>query len=342
MTNPPTIEDLLEAARRRIEVEPEEIDEARTRRNAIGAALRDEFPGSRVYVNGSLAHGDALTPLSDVDLGVVVPDPDHEYGPGKRGPRALQDRAADAIRSELKDTYGDLRVQVEGNKRSVKIWFRDPVHPGGPDFTADVIVAIDDPAAPGLYIPRYATWDKSHPERHTQLVLAAIKDSEVRFARVVRLLKHWDRHRSTPPLCSWHIKVLGLDCLDTPGSLRDGLVDWFEHTERAIQDGPTPDPAHVGPDIETVVPKTEALRHVRNAIDGLREAIELEDAGWHTLAHDKLAKLFNDAEMLPAPPRHEVEEQEAERLRHRRDADRHAHTRPRPALAPPPVRSWSW
>lgn len=339
MTEPPSIEKLLDQARRRIEVEPEEIDEARDRRAAITAALRDEFTGSRIYYNGSLAHGDALTPLSDVDLGVVVPDPEHAHGPGKRGPRALQNRAADAIRRDLKDTYGDLRVEVEGRKRSIKVWFRDPVHPGWPDFTADVIVAIDNPHGAGLHIPRYASWDRSHPEMHTQLVLEAIDTSKSRFARVVRLVKHWDRRRTAPPLCSWHIKVLALSSLATPGTLKNGLQDWFTHAERALQDGPTPDPAHVGHDIDTAVPRTEALRLIRTAIGLLGEAIELEDAGWSALAHDKLAKLFNDPDMLPAPPAHLVEQQEAERIRWRRDVPQQRDRRP---AATPLVRSWSW
>ncbi len=71
-----TLESLLTAGRKRVEVTEPELKEARERRDDVGAALRKAFPGARVYVNGSVAHGDALTPLTDVDVGVVVPDPD--------------------------------------------------------------------------------------------------------------------------------------------------------------------------------------------------------------------------------------------------------------------------
>src|SRR5688572_13695389 len=94
-----TLENILNAARIRIQVSDEELAEARKRRAAIASVLRAEFPGSRTYVNGSIAHGDALTPLTDVDLGVVVPDPDNQYGPGLKGPKDLKARAADAIRT---------------------------------------------------------------------------------------------------------------------------------------------------------------------------------------------------------------------------------------------------
>ncbi|MCR2812978.1 hypothetical protein [Microbacterium sp. zg.Y1084] len=85
MNEYPTIEKVINDARARIEVTKAEIDEARKRRTAIVAALKKEFVGSRHYFNGSVAHGDALTPLTDVDLGVVIPNPGGVYGPGNRG-----------------------------------------------------------------------------------------------------------------------------------------------------------------------------------------------------------------------------------------------------------------
>src|SRR5689334_8389551 len=106
---------VLKDARERIQVDDDELTEARRRRGLLATALRREFgPGSRTYVNGSIAHGDALTPLTDIDLGVVVPNPDAEYGPYANGPTKLQDRAANAIRDALKDEFPGLRVIVGG------------------------------------------------------------------------------------------------------------------------------------------------------------------------------------------------------------------------------------
>jgi len=339
----PSLEDLLEQARHRIEVTDPELDEARKRRNAIAAALRQEFPGCRIYFNGSLAHGDALTPLVDIDLGVVVPDPQHRHGPGGRGPRELQDRAAEAIRAGLKPLYGDLRVEVEGRKRSVLVRFRDPVRPGWADFTADVIVAIDNPGLPGLFIPRYDTWDRSHPEKHTDLVLAAIERTKVSFPRAIRLLKHWARHLNEPPLCSWHIKALALDCFTRPTTMLDALQVWFTYAAEALNQGDTPDPAHVGPGIKTPQSRQETVRQLAAAARQLQEAITLEREGWHVLAHEELAKLFGDPEMLPRPALSVVRAEEAARLRARSVDDR------RRALssvttgsaARPAVRSWA-
>jgi hypothetical protein len=307
-----TLEQLVNIARRRIEVTDDELAEARKRRTALGDALRREFPGSRTYANGSLAHGDALTPLTDVDLGVVVPDPAREFGPGKKGPRELKERAANAIRRELKAEYGDLAVEVKGRKRSILVRFRDPVSPRFPDFTADVIVAIDNPVAPGLYIPRWDSWDRSHPERHTELVVTANEATNAGFARLVRLVKHWSR-RHDKPLCSWNIKALALGCIAQPTELIPGMATWLRHAIEQLAIGETPDPAGVSGPIKLNEPRSEVLRKLRRALESLELAIQLEIEGYHVLAHRELAGFFNDPDMLAAPDPDDVLIEEARR-----------------------------
>jgi hypothetical protein len=293
-----TLEQTLDQARRRIEVSKAELDEARRRRDQIRAALRLAFPGSRTYVNGSIAHGDALFPLTDVDVGVVVPDPDHRYGPGRRGPKELKDRAAEAIRTALAAEYPNLRIIVEGRKRSILVSFGSSVTQTEKDFTADVIVAIDNPTGAGLYIPRYDQWDRSHPEMHTTMVRAAVKSSDVAYARVVRLLKHWSRCHDKP-LCSWHIKALALGCLTRPISQLAGLLTWFDHAITDLRLRDTPDPAGVAAPIKTKMPRTQLVEKLIKARDQLAYAIALEEAGYDVLARDELAKFFNDEVMLP-------------------------------------------
>ncbi len=317
----PTLEQILDYGRRIIQVARAELDEARSRRNAIATALRAEFPGCRIYINGSVAHGDALTPLTDVDLGVVIPNTDGTYGPGKRGPRDLKQRTANAIRTALKPTYGDLAVEVEGRKRSILIRFRDPVAPGRPDFTADVIVAIDNPHGAGLHIPRWDSWDRSHPERHTDLVLAAIETTDVAYARIVRLLKHWARCHDKP-LCSWHIKALALGCITEPTMLVDGLRTWFGYAAGRLAIEDTPDPTRVAAKpLKTNKPRTEVVRRLRDATERLERAIALENAGYDVLAQDELARLFNDEAMLPRPNQDLVTEQETVRVTAERAKD---------------------
>jgi hypothetical protein len=300
---PPSIAELLEQTRRRIEVTDEELKEARRRRDLLGAALLDEFPDSRIYVNGSVAHGDALDPLTDIDLGVVVAEAKYTHGPGKKGCADLQKRAATAIRAALTEEFPDLRVEWKARKRSILVRFHKAVTAGQDDFTADVIVAIDNPDGEGLYIPRHAGWSRSHPEKHTQMVRTANKTTRYTYARIVRLLKHWNR-RNQKPLCSWNIKALALFCLLAPVSMADGMLAWFNYAIKELDKGLTRDPAGVAEtpiSINENMSRTEVVDRLKRDRAGLLRAVELEKAGYPLQAHEELAKFFNDKEVLPSP-----------------------------------------
>lgn len=301
-----TVEDALNAARLRIQVTPEELVEARKRRDSLAAALRREF-GGRTYVNGSIAHGDALNPLTDVDLGIVIPDPGDRYGPGLRGPGELQERAAEAIRRELKAKYPKLRVEHMGRRRSILVRFGDPVTPGQVDFTADVITAIDNRNGAGLYIPNYRSWDRSDPERHTALVTNANAVTRSTFARGTRLMKHWNRTHDKP-ICSWNVKALALGCITAPVTMTRYISTWLTHAIAQLSVGETPDPAGVsGPiKINEKFTRLQVVAELRRAQADFELALQYEREGYPILALNQLAIFFSDSAMMPKPDQDEV------------------------------------
>lgn len=310
------LEDLLNEARLEIAVDDAELEEARDRRAKIAKALEDAFPGSRTYVNGSIAHGDANTPLTDVDLGVVVGDAD-DYGPKGEPATKLMELAREAIRDQMADDYQKLRIEVADRKRSVLVRFGDPVTPGQADFTADVIVAIEHGTEPGLWIPNNDIpegWDRSHPERHTELIHAANAATESTFARTVRLLKHWrDTHtRDEHPMCSWNLKALALECIaDEPTTLLDALGCFFTHAADAIKTGLTKDPARVSGPIKLPLARTEAARRLREARDNIKTATENENSDRPALAQHSLSLVL--PEIVPDSPRKRQMKEEAQR-----------------------------
>ncbi|VTU41417.1 hypothetical protein H4P1_00049 (plasmid) [Variovorax sp. PBS-H4] len=340
----PALRKVLREARERIQVNPDELKEARRRRDLIRYVLRQEFGSdSRTYTNGSVAHRDALTPLTDVDLGIVVPNPDGEFGLYANGPGKLQDRAANAIRDKLKEEFPSLRVyNSEKRKRSVFVSFGAPVDPDEKDFTADVIIALDHPWA-GLWIPNHDSWDRSDPETHTRLVREAHKSSNDNFARTIRLLKHWSR-RHSKPLCSWNIKALGLASLSEDMDQLDGMMAWFDHAINDLAWRDTPDPAGVAGSISIPGDRTELVRKLTAARAKLKEAIDYANDGYDVLAVQALATFFNDRDMLPPPP-----EEEATKQQVKRQADLRAKTATTASavVAAPlvrdrtPVRSWA-
>jgi hypothetical protein len=310
-----TVETALNVARSRIEVTRAELDEARRRRSELAAALKREF-GGKGYVNGSIAHGDALNPLTDVDLGIIIPDPDGRYGPGLRGPAELQQRAADAIRRDLGPSYPKLRIEHLNRRRSILVRFGDPVTAGQPDFTADVITAIDNRFGAGLFIPNYSTWDRSDPERHTQMVKDANSRTQASFARGTRLMKHWNR-KHDKPICSWNIKALALDCITSPVSMTDYITTWLDHAIERLSIEETPDPAHVaGPiRINEKYTRPQVVAELRQAKADFDRALQMEREGYPLLALDQLATFFGDQAVMPRPDSEEVKREARQRWR---------------------------
>ncbi|GAA4893133.1 hypothetical protein [Actinomycetospora straminea] len=291
---PSFLDELLDAGRGRIEVPDPVLAEARRRREQIVAALRNAFPGAAVYFNGSVAHGDATDPLADIDVGVILsPVAADGYGPYGLGPLPLMEDARDAIREHLKDDYPKLVVTVAGQRRAVLVRFGDPVTPGQPDFTCDVIVALPHPEQ-GLWIPNTeiaAGWDQADPVEHTRLIHQAIADTNVVFARVVRLLKHW-RDRHGDPLCSWNIKALALDCITVPMPPTVALQTFFDHAARDLAARYTPDPAGVAGPVQPTFDREHAVTRLRRAREIITEALEHQRAARLASAQQKLHTLL--------------------------------------------------
>ncbi|WP_151478235.1 nucleotidyltransferase [Streptomyces albicerus] len=303
MVHKESLASLVDEGRRKIQVTDEELDEAKRRRRLLATSARRAFPGSTSYFNGSVAHGDANTPLTDVDLGVVLAEEDAEpYGPGKKSALALMETVRDVIHDDLDEEFPALTIEVIGRRRAVLVRFGEPVTDGQPDFTADVMTAIPHPSGRGLYIPNTKTadqWDRADPITHTKMVLKAIKDTKVVFARTVRLLKHWNGTHSKP-MCSWNIKALALGCLDEPMPLIDALQVFFTYAAAEIDKGPTPDPAGVAGPIPLNMPRHEVHKRLCTARDYVDLAIEHEAAGrplsaQHAL-HQVLPELVPDAD----------------------------------------------
>lgn len=334
-----SLEELLEAARKLIAVEDDELAEARRRRQLLSSALKKAFPGSTVYFNGSVAHGDANTPLTDIDLGVIVRGAESDYGPGLLGPLMLMERARDAIRADLAKEFPNLRVTIEGQHRAVLVSFGDPVTPGTKDFTANVIVAVDNVQGAGIFIPNLPeeSWESSDPQEHTRLVLDANKKTLSTFAHLIRLLKHWNLRHGVP-LCSWNLKALALECIESPLALAKALDIFFKHAVVSLSAGPTEDPAGVSGTVDMNLTKTEVISRVEGGADRIARAMAAENDGRHVMAQHCLSQLLPD--IVPDVDPDDLREEEADRLEEETRGRRSTGVGAGSAVALPATRAW--
>lgn len=337
---PRKLQDLLDDARGEIAVTDEELTEARDRRDRIKNALRKVFPGSDTYDCGSVAHGDANTPLKDVDTGIVVDGGEEDHGPNGQGPLALMEQARNAIQDELGDDYPNLRVTVEGQTHAVEVSFGDPIDPDEDDFTADVIVTVDNTDGVGIYIPDLPNdgWERSHPIEHTRLMREGNRSTGSVLARTARLLKFWNGKHGNP-LCSWNIKVLGLESINKKMALAVALLAFFEHAGKSLRDGLTEDPAAVSEPIEVNLPMVEVLERLEGGRGLIEEAINAEEDGRPYLAQHKLAQLLPD--IVPDADADDLRGEEIKQQKADEQAGRSRGIGSATAISIPSTRGWS-
>ena len=156
------LDDWLSERAERVAATPAELAVAESRAQAVTEALAAIYPGADVYQTGSIAHGDALSPLNDVDLGVILTNrPDLGPDPGQSGPQEEMRRTAARLADLLRPQFPNVTADPN-NKRSIVLEFNDPATPGADDFTCDVIIALEQPGRPRISRTKP---DKAKPDR---------------------------------------------------------------------------------------------------------------------------------------------------------------------------------
>ena len=225
----------------------------------------------RTFLSGSYRRKVQVLRLNDVDVIVVLDDPDETYASSAKA--ALEDiraaaRACDLVRST------DLGV------RAVKLSLRDH------DFTVDLVAAREpESGEDGLLLARhlpedgYDDWQLLNPEG--QRKAAADKNCECDDIYVpgVRVAKFWNEGEGKP-LRSYHAESILWHALDGPVEYPELVLRFFDEAyERLAPGATTPDPGAPGAD-----PVDKRLE------DGERAAAREKVEKARRIAHDAFGK----------------------------------------------------
>ncbi|KAB1153088.1 nucleotidyltransferase [Micromonospora sp. AMSO12t] len=280
---------LLSEIERRIAITPTEQAEAQRRLDYLVSTLAEEFEGE-VYVNGSIIHGDGITPLNDIDLGVIFGEPTasrERFG----SPASLVGAISREIEVRARSRGLHIATSLLAQKRAIVITFGEHEGAASHNFTADVIVALEYPDGPGILVPNLQSesWDRSDPMAHTEMILQANRVTGFAFNKIVRLVKHWNR-ATGKPLSSWNIKALALGCITHPLSLTQGVQVFFGHAVESLEKGLTPDPAGVALPANLELPRPQVMSRLHDAHDRVNAAILCatrdDVSGWRELIEE--------------------------------------------------------
>lgn len=284
-----------------VNADPSQLAKARERRDTVLDAMKshDDVDGTDSFVSGSLARGTQRGQINDVDLVIVYKADEHpDWGePGDSAEDALEH-----ARGQVKDalgTNGELGEEIRHTlirNHAIKCFLDDPDDPEA--FTVDIVPALRKGSG-RLLIPEQLSsrWIESDPQYLINEV-ARRHEEWNEFAKLVRLLKHWNDH-SDSEMKSLTIEVLALKHLPATESRQKSIQRFFTAAEANILHGVS-DPASVCGDIQPDLDLASTRRVLASAATVAWDAYTFGVDGEDVAAVCKWRELFGPD--FPEPP----------------------------------------
>ncbi len=281
------------------DADPEQVAEARRRRDLFRAAFDGEAEVVEVVPSGSLARSTQREPINDVDVIIVFDADEHaDWGkPGDSAETALK-YAGSRINALLGATDGtfakEVRLARPGN-HAAKCFLDDPDEPDA--FTVDAMPALR--LSDGvLLVPEKSSrdWIRTNPEHLIQRVAERQKEWE-QFRPLVRVLKLWKDVQDTG-LKSLTVEVLALRHLPAESNRPQALYRFFNAIETAIEN-PIMDPGGECGEVQPDLDVQKAKRAISAAAKASWSAVSAQDQGDTDRAGCLWRSIFGDA--FPEP-----------------------------------------
>ncbi len=283
---------VLDDVRAQIAADDKVLAEAKARLRTVTAAAIDYNGALRTFESGSLKHRTVNQPVTDGDGGLVLDRRVH-WRLGPEGEDEPPDDTVDEVRGLVgpivRDRYPKARLGL--SKRGLLVTFGQQLTDQDP--TVDLVIALTRRAGDGLWIPNLKAhkWDASDPETHTALLTSGPATLRLTRARIIRLLKAWNKQYSVPGLSSFHLEALALEAVEAGQGLATGLAATFDHAATFLATGAnTPDPAGVSKNLRLLVDRATAVRRLRKAADKVAAALDKGDD--EAAVRDALADVY--------------------------------------------------
>lgn len=285
------VDDAFEKMRQAGEITSGEQNLAQRRHRHIRETLEREWDVTRTFLTGSYDRHTKIKPLEDVDIFAIV-DPSGAQGRYRqRPPGEIVSALADQLEGKFKKATADgmaVRISMSDNDG---------------DATFELVAAFDD--SDGGYEapdPGRGRWIRTDPEAHARLTADKNEACNNKWVPFVKMVKAWNREAGEPVPQSFLLEVMALDLVRPPfGRYQDEVAAFLGNViDRA--DGPWPDPAAVGPNVDELLTfgDREAIRLVaKEALSIAEDAIYLEDEGRDREAVERWREIFHDR--MPRP-----------------------------------------
>lgn len=278
------VDDAFDNLKRTLEITQTEERKASSRHLKIRDVVATAWRLEDHFLTGSYRRGTKTKKLKDVDIFVVVDRDGPQAGLRNQGPSvALQE-----LRDVLRTAYDDVLV----DRMACTINFE-----GDEDVMSfDVVPAFKRTAAGrGYEIPdsTLGTWIATNPKTHHQLTTAKNRACDSKFVPLVKMIKGLNRELGEP-VRPFLLEVIAQDTVDIPFGRYQDEIRWFlANAQDAIWE-PCPDPAELGPNVNTLTTNERQLASeaLGSALKIAEHAVRLEDEGQERASVEQWRRLF--------------------------------------------------
>jgi hypothetical protein len=266
-----------------LEIGKTEQDLAVRRHHQIRDHVREHWDLDDDFLTGSYRRETKTKKLRDVDIFVVVAADGPQAHLRQLPPAAVLGELADVLRPKYPGVYPDqMACVVEFGKEEEIMSF-------------DVVPAFDR-AGGGYEIPdaRTGGWIATNPRIHHELSTAKNDACGGKFVPFVKMVKGMNRHLEEPVRPSFLLEVMAQDLVLEPMADYAEEVRWFLASAVEQVHNPWPDPAGLGPDVNTMTASERgaAAAALGDALTIAEKAIDLAADGHERAAVEQWRELF--------------------------------------------------
>jgi hypothetical protein len=258
----------------------------------IRKAVTDAFPNTEHFLSGSYGRRTQAVKLKDVDIVVVLEDPNGGY-------KASASKTLEAVREVVSDheLVRTTRISV----RAVKAFLHDY------EFHVDIVPALVSPLGSGLQLTRNIPddglddWTLEDPRGQLEAAQDKNKATEGVYVPAARIIKAWNqRYPTAKPLRSYHAEAILWHALSGKSTFEAAVLAFFDEAYDLL-----------APGARTLVPgsqtryvddrladedRAKAREKVEAAREKAHDAADQDDTGE---AMDAWVKVFGTS--FPAP-----------------------------------------
>ncbi len=267
----------------KLEITATESALAVRRHHEIRDHVRESWDLQADFLTGSYRRETKTKPLKDVDIFVVIRSGGAQGSLRQEGPSAILNKLAAILRLKYEN------VVVDSMACTV-------IFGSGDDIVSFDVVPAFERATDEFEIPdtRTGTWIVTNPKKHHEMSTEKNKVCDGKFVPLVKMLKAINRELGDPVTPSFLTEVMAQELVKEPFGRYQDEVRWFlASASEGVADA-WPDPAGLGPDVNTMTSseRSQAAKALEDSLEIAEHAIRLEDDGQERAAVEEWRRLF--------------------------------------------------